>query len=270
MAAAVAITFSAAVTGQTTATDASLNEGDFLPRAEPGAASSDGSIYVHKKLMQVALSNSGAPVIRFVDCRHQPKEQTKLVQISVTSDRKPLFRLVPGDYCLFTSTPRPSRSPASIKLSLPSVRVEEGGSRPDHAEQVNAAPGPGTGMTTYQQYVCEKFGTECGIALAIQSAENAQGACEIYHYNSNGTLDWGYFQINTVHLRRPGLNLRDLLDCKTNIDFAYQLFREKGFEPWTTYTSGAYRKFLRPPVTRPTLTMAAELLTIPRPLLRSE
>jgi hypothetical protein len=30
-----------------------------------------------------------------------------------------------------------------------------------------------------------------------------------------------YFQINTVHLKRVGANLRDLLDCKANIDFAY-------------------------------------------------
>jgi hypothetical protein len=48
-----------------------------------------------------------------------------------------------------------------------------------------------------------------------------------------------------VHLKRPGLNLRDLLDCKANIDFAYQLYQEKqGFTPWSTYNSGAYRKFL--------------------------
>lgn len=31
-------------------------------------------------------------------------------------------------------------------------------------------------------------------------------------------MDGGYFQINTVHLTRVGLNLRDLLDCRANID----------------------------------------------------
>jgi hypothetical protein len=72
-----------------------------------------------------------------------------------------------------------------------------------------------------------------------------QGKCEIYHYNADGTLDWGYFQINTVHLTRPGLNLRDLLDCKANIDFAYQLYREKGgFTAWSTFNNGAYRRFM--------------------------
>jgi hypothetical protein len=102
-------------------------------------------------------------------------------------------------------------------------------------------------LTAYQQYACNKFGPECRIALAIQRAENPRGACEIYHYNTDGTLDWGYFQINTVHLTRPGLNLRDLLDCRANIDFAYQLYRERGFQPWSTYNNGAYRRFLRSP-----------------------
>jgi hypothetical protein len=65
--------------------------------------------------------------------------------------------------------------------------------------------------------------------------------------NSDGTLDWGYFQINTVHLTRVGLNLRDLLDCRANIDLAYQLYQERGFQPWSTYNNGAYRRFLRSP-----------------------
>lgn len=102
----------------------------------------------------------------------------------------------------------------------------------------------GRRLTAYQQYACRKFGSACRVALAIQRAENPKGTCEIYHYNSNGTLDWGYFQINTVHLQRPGVNLRDLLDCKANIDFAYVLYEERGFAPWSTYNSGAYLKFL--------------------------
>jgi len=106
----------------------------------------------------------------------------------------------------------------------------------------------GRGLSAWQQYACRKFGADCRIALAIQRAENPQGRCEIYHYNSNGTLDWGYFQINTVHLERPGLNLRDLLDCKANIDFAYQLYVEHGgFSPWSTFKSGRYLQFLSRP-----------------------
>ena len=112
------------------------------------------------------------------------------------------------------------------------------------SEQAAEADQQGRRLTAYQQYACRKFGSACRVALAIQRAENPKGACEIYHYNSDGTLDWGYFQINTIHLQRPGVNLRDLLDCRTNIDFAYVLYQERGFAPWTTYTRGTYLKFM--------------------------
>ncbi len=90
-----------------------------------------------------------------------------------------------------------------------------------------------------------KIRPDCRLALAIQRAENPAGKCDIYHYNTDGSLDWGYFQINTVHLERPGFNLRDLLDCKANIDFAHQLYLEKGgFTPWSTFKNGRYRQFM--------------------------
>jgi len=134
------------------------------------------------------------------------------------------------------------QSPLVVRLQLPIVvaeRMESEGATEAQADQ------QGHGLSAWQQYACRKFGADCRIALAIQRAENAQGKCEIYHYNSDGTLDWGYFQINTVHLKRPGLNLRDLLDCKANIDFAYQLYREKGgFTPWSTFNDGRYRRYM--------------------------
>jgi hypothetical protein len=133
------------------------------------------------------------------------------------------------------------RSPVRIVFQSPLViaaRMLPEESRAAQADQ------SGHRLTAFQQYACNKFGSACRLALAVQRAENPRGECEIYHYNSDGTLDWGYFQINTVHLKRPGVNLRALLDCKANIDFAYRLYTERGFEPWTTYRDGAYRKFL--------------------------
>src|ERR1022692_3512583 len=110
------------------------------------------------------------------------------------------------------------QSPLRIRFQWPLVIAPR-----DSAEEAGAAQGDqfGRRLTAYQQYACNKFGSACRIALAVPRAEKPRGACEIYHYNSDGTLDWGYFQINTVHLKRAGVNLRDLLDCKANIDFAY-------------------------------------------------
>lgn len=134
------------------------------------------------------------------------------------------------------------RSPLRLELQSPVVlapRTSEKETAEAQADQF------GHRLTAYQQYACNKFGSACRTALAVQRAENPRGDCEIYHYNSDGTLDWGYFQINTVHLKRAGVNLRSLLDCHANIDFAYQLYAERGFEPWTTYRNGAYLQFLR-------------------------
>ena len=134
------------------------------------------------------------------------------------------------------------QSPLRIHLQWPLVVAER--MKSEGAEEARVDQ-KGRRLSAWQQYACRKFGANCRVALAIQRAENPQGKCEIYHYNTDGTLDWGYFQINTVHLKRPGLNLRDLLDCKANIDFAYQLYEERhGFTAWSTYNSGLYRKFL--------------------------
>jgi hypothetical protein len=134
------------------------------------------------------------------------------------------------------------QSPLKVRLQWPLVVAE----RTKTADAQEAQFDQRHALSAYQQYACRKFGSACRVALAIQRAENPLGKCEIYHYNTDGTLDWGYFQINTVHLKRPGLNLRDLLDCKANIDFAYQLYVEKkGFQPWSTYNNGAYKRYLR-------------------------
>jgi len=135
------------------------------------------------------------------------------------------------------------QSPVRIRLQWPVVISERDPS--DAAAEAQYDQG-GHRLSAWQQYACRKFGRDCRLALAIQRAENPQGQCEIYHYNTDGTLDWGYFQINTVHLKRPGLNLRDLLDCKANIDFAYQLYLERGgFTPWSTYKNGRYLQFMK-------------------------
>ena len=134
------------------------------------------------------------------------------------------------------------QSPIRVRFQWPLVMAARTSPEETRTAQADQS---GRRLTAYQQYACNKFGAACRTALAVQRAENPRGACEVYHYNSDGTLDWGYFQINTVHLKRAGVNLRDLLDCRANIDFAYKLYTERGFEPWTTFSSGAYRQYLR-------------------------
>ena len=133
------------------------------------------------------------------------------------------------------------QSPVRVRLQPPLVIAR----RTKTLDAYRAQSDQNRSLTSYQQYACQKFGPACRVALAVQRAENPSGKCEVYHYNADGSLDWGYFQINTVHLRRRDLNLRDLLDCRANIDFAYQLYSEThDFSAWSTYNSGAYRRAL--------------------------
>jgi hypothetical protein len=159
-----------------------------------------------------------------------------------------LLALSAGVFCIYESIQLHSqytlgwRSPVHIRFQSPLVIAH----RAQRIEAKGVQGDPSSPLTVYQQYACQKFGSACPVALAIQRSENAQGKCEVYHYNRDGTLDWGYFQINTVHLKRRGVNLRDLLDCKANIDFAYQLYLENhGFTSWSAYNNGRYRRFLR-------------------------
>lgn len=134
------------------------------------------------------------------------------------------------------------QAPVKLRFAWPLVVAQRANTADAFAAQLDQRHP----LSAYQQYACLKFGAACRVALAIQRAENPQGKCETYHYNSDGTLDWGYFQINTIHLQGPGMNLRDLLDCRANIDFAYQLYSERqGFSAWSSYNNGNYRKFLR-------------------------
>jgi hypothetical protein len=182
-----------------------------------------------------------------------------LVQVGLSSEGVPIYRVKRGDYCLFTGT----TGTPQVNTQNVSIRPTVDNGIPHSAAANKNSDDLNKGLSPTQQYVCEKFGPACRVALAIQLAENSTGACEIYHYNtSDGTLDWGYFQINSVHLKNPGLNLKDLLDCKANIDYAYRLFLQKGFAPWTTYSSGAYRKFLPFAESQPTLAMISRELTI--------
>lgn len=104
--AAVAFLFCAAATGQKTAASASPTDNiGSRPVAETPVANNDEALYLHDKLMPVAISSSGVPVLRFVECRHGPKEHLKLVQVGTTPAGQAVLRLMAGDDCQFPSSP---------------------------------------------------------------------------------------------------------------------------------------------------------------------
>ena len=54
----------------------------------------------------------------------------------------------------------------------------------------------------------------------------------IYGYNTNGSIDVGKYQINTVHLPLAGTLGLDINKEKDNEAMAYYLYENRGTEPW--------------------------------------
>lgn len=76
------------------------------------------------------------------------------------------------------------------------------------------------------------------MAAAIALAESS-GRQDAVNYNTNGTVDRGYWQINSVHgalsTDEPLANAKAAVEISNN---------GTDWSPWTTYTSGAYVPYL--------------------------
>lgn len=75
------------------------------------------------------------------------------------------------------------------------------------------------------------------IMAAIALAESS-GNPTATNQNSNGTVDRGLWQINSVH------GSLSTFDVNANAKAAVSIKRQQGLKAWVTYTTGAYRKFL--------------------------
>lgn len=100
--------------------------------------------------------------------------------------------------------------------------------------------------TDIEKYICEKFGQDCLTALAVAEAESGMREDAL---NSNDgsprNVDVGVFQINLkYHEHREGCSLGELTDPYKNVDCAYQIYQEQGFEPWVAYQRGMHLAFL--------------------------
>lgn len=86
-------------------------------------------------------------------------------------------------------------------------------------------------------------GTNLVTAIAIAKAESGWKWDAKGGPNSNGTYDWGLFQINDVH--KPSANVKT--NPVANAKEAHRIFVAAGnsFKPWATYNSGAYKAHMK-------------------------
>lgn len=71
------------------------------------------------------------------------------------------------------------------------------------------------------------WGRDAQMGLAIARAESGYRT-HATHANTNGTLDEGIFQINSIH------KMPDMLTATANIAFAYTMYIKQGSTPWNS------------------------------------
>lgn len=88
-----------------------------------------------------------------------------------------------------------------------------------------------------EAYIKQVFGKDARVALAVSFAESGRRCNAVgdggLQFSRDGVkygASYGVFQIR--HLKgRP--SPEQLLDCKTNIDYAFKLFQSSGWYPWS-------------------------------------
>lgn len=78
--------------------------------------------------------------------------------------------------------------------------------------------------------------------MAIAMAESSWNP-NATHRNSNGTIDEGLFQINSVH-RGNSWYPQNRMDPLQSAKAALGVYQMQGLKAWSVYNSGAYRQFL--------------------------
>lgn len=90
-------------------------------------------------------------------------------------------------------------------------------------------------------YLAEQAGFKgagLATAVAVSFAENSSHAIDAVHHNSDGSIDVGLWQINSVH----GYSQADMEIPAQNAAAAYAISNGgKNWTPWVTYTSGKAR-----------------------------
>lgn len=82
---------------------------------------------------------------------------------------------------------------------------------------------------------------EIATAVAVALAESS-GRTDATNRNSNGSRDYGLWQINSVHSAL--LASGDKFNPADNARMAYQVWKSSGWRAWSTYKSGRYRAYL--------------------------
>lgn len=77
------------------------------------------------------------------------------------------------------------------------------------------------------------------LMAAIALAESGGYEKRISAPNSDGSIDRGLWQINSVH------GAASTTEAKSNAASAVKIYNSQGLRAWTTYTNGAYKQYMK-------------------------
>lgn len=83
---------------------------------------------------------------------------------------------------------------------------------------------PTSQQEAIQQEIIKVFGKDADDAFKILSCENKGLVPDAVNENTNGSIDVGIFQVNSIH----GVRAKWLENWKVNIQVAHQIFTEQG------------------------------------------
>mgnify|MGYP002067122099 CR=1 FL=1 len=93
---------------------------------------------------------------------------------------------------------------------------------------------------TIEEKIAAVFPENPKIMIAVAQAESQMNPLAS-HKNTNGSVDCGLFQINSVH----GKDQLELFDVDKNIEAARLVYEKQGLGAWVAFSSGAYLKFVK-------------------------
>jgi len=95
----------------------------------------------------------------------------------------------------------------------------------------------------YESYV-NKYEWDKSVARAIMHAEsrcNTNAVGDTWVIGGIYAPSCGLFQVRTLP-DRP--SCEELKNPELNVAWAYRLYTARGFQPWSVFNSGAYRKYM--------------------------
>lgn len=130
-----------------------------------------------------------------------------------------------------TTTP----APAKTEEQQPDVKSET-------QQPVATLAAATTGCGAYLQLI-QSYNWDVRVATAIMQAESGCNPTA-YNENTNGSVDRGLFQVNSVHGDKVQYNFAALFNPSTNISIAYRIYQSSGWSAWSAYNNGRYAQFL--------------------------